>query len=210
MAPRDFHGLTGRRSGGSIRGAVRILRRSSNRLLCSQENLKKIGGAFHDFQTANLMLPRDMLAADGTPLHSLRVAILPHLGEEELFKQFKLHEPWDSEHNKKLIPKIPTAYETGGGKRRRARPSTTSFGGKTALFGPESPSSRIPGSTPDGTSGTGLVFEAGQPGAILDQGRRRCRLMRKAAPQKLGGMFDGEFNVLPGGSLGFARQEECE
>ena len=79
-------------------------------ILSAQENPQKIGGAFHDFQTANLLLPRDLLAADGKPLHSWRVAILPHLGEEELFKQFKLHEPWDSEHNKKLIPKIPSVY----------------------------------------------------------------------------------------------------
>jgi hypothetical protein len=50
-------------------------------ILRSQKNLKKIGGAFHDFQTANLVLPRDLLAADGKPLHSWRVAILPHLGE---------------------------------------------------------------------------------------------------------------------------------
>ena len=38
------------------------------------------------------------------------MVILPYLGEEDLYKQFKLNEPWDSVHNKKLIPKMPRIY----------------------------------------------------------------------------------------------------
>ena len=34
---------------------------------------------------------------------SWRVAILPYIEQDDLYKQFKLDEPWDSEHNKKLI-----------------------------------------------------------------------------------------------------------
>ena len=40
--------------------------------------------------------------------------LLPKLGQEELYKEFHLDEPWDSEHNKKLIPRMPTAYRTPG------------------------------------------------------------------------------------------------
>ena len=36
--------------------------------------------------------------------------ILPFLEEGELFNQFKLDEPWDSENNKKLIEKMPRVY----------------------------------------------------------------------------------------------------
>ena len=36
--------------------------------------------------------------------------ILPFIGEKELFRQFHLDEPWDSEHNKALIAKMPDIY----------------------------------------------------------------------------------------------------
>lgn len=161
-------------------------------ILRSQENLKKIGGAFHDFQTANLMLPRDLLTADGKPLHSWRVAILPHLGEEELFKQFKLHEPWDSAHNKKLIPKIPTVYAPVRVKAKEGETFYQVFSGAPALFGPKS-FTKIPGSVPDGTSRTGMVFEAGRP--VVWTKPADLPFDEETPLPKLGGMFDGEFNV---------------
>src|SRR5262249_47427119 len=40
-------------------------------------------------------------------LLSWRVQILPYIEQEELYKKFRLNEPWDSEHNKKLIKLIP-------------------------------------------------------------------------------------------------------
>ena len=40
---------------------------------------------------------------DGKPLLSWRVLILPYVEQNELYKQFHLDEPWDSEHNKPLI-----------------------------------------------------------------------------------------------------------
>ncbi len=35
---------------------------------------------------------------------------MPFIGQEELFKEFKLDEPWDSPHNKKLIAKMPPIF----------------------------------------------------------------------------------------------------
>ena len=48
--------------------------------------------------------------AEGKPLLSWRVHILPELGEGELYKQFHLDEPWDSEHNKTLISQMPAVF----------------------------------------------------------------------------------------------------
>jgi len=48
--------------------------------------------------------------ANGQALLSWRVAILPALGEEELYKQFHLNEAWDSEHNKTLLDKMPKVF----------------------------------------------------------------------------------------------------
>lgn len=41
---------------------------------------------------------------------SWRVRILPYLEEQELYEEFHLDEPWDSEHNRALIPRMPDAY----------------------------------------------------------------------------------------------------
>ena len=46
----------------------------------------------------------------GKPLLSWRVQLLPYLGEEKLYKEFHLDEPWDSEHNKKLIARMPDVF----------------------------------------------------------------------------------------------------
>nr|MBA3481953.1 DUF1559 domain-containing protein [Pirellulales bacterium] len=48
--------------------------------------------------------------ADGKPLLSWRVLILPYMDQGELWKQFRLDEPWDSEHNRKLIERMPDIY----------------------------------------------------------------------------------------------------
>jgi hypothetical protein len=49
---------------------------------------------------------------DGRPLLSWRVALLPYLGEDALYKEFHLDEPWDSLHNKRLIKRIPKAFHS--------------------------------------------------------------------------------------------------
>jgi prepilin-type processing-associated H-X9-DG protein len=49
--------------------------------------------------------------ADGKPLLSWRVLILPYLGQESLFHQFHLNEPWDSPHNRSLSAQIPNVYK---------------------------------------------------------------------------------------------------
>ena len=46
----------------------------------------------------------------GKPLLSWRVHILPYLEAGHLYEQFHLDEPWDSEHNRQLIAKMPTSY----------------------------------------------------------------------------------------------------
>jgi len=77
-------------------------------------NLKFIGLAMHHYADENKFLPTHAIySKDGkTPLLSWRVAILPYLEEVKLYNEFKLDEPWDSEHNKKLIPRMPKSYDS--------------------------------------------------------------------------------------------------
>lgn len=46
---------------------------------------------------------------------SWRVALLPFLGYRNLYDQFHHNEPWDSPHNRKLIPMMPKIYESSPG-----------------------------------------------------------------------------------------------
>jgi hypothetical protein len=76
--------------------------------------LKALHGALERYHKENGHYPPPAITAkDGTPLLSWRVALLPYLGEEALFKEFRLDEPWDSLHNKKLIARLPQVLRGG-------------------------------------------------------------------------------------------------
>jgi hypothetical protein len=45
---------------------------------------------------------------------SWRVHILPYLGHNDLYNEFHLDEPWNSEHNRTLIRRMPTVYRAPG------------------------------------------------------------------------------------------------
>jgi hypothetical protein len=65
----------------------------------------------HRFYEKNKCLPRSAIYDEaGRPLLSWRVALLPYMGEQALYNEFHLDEPWDSEHNSTLIPKMPKFY----------------------------------------------------------------------------------------------------
>jgi hypothetical protein len=49
---------------------------------------------------------------------SWQVHLLPYLGEEELFRKFRLDEPWYSEHNLEWIDSMPAIYGRGAAKGR--------------------------------------------------------------------------------------------
>src|SRR5262245_56693586 len=74
-------------------------------------NLKQIGVAMHTYHDKHRSFPAAAIyGKDGKALLSWRVALLPYLGLEALYKEFKLDEPWDSAHNKRLLEKMPAVY----------------------------------------------------------------------------------------------------
>ena len=78
----------------------------------SLEQLKAIALAVANYETVFGSFPNDITAADGTPLLSWRVRLLPLLNSEglDLYEQFHLDEPWDSPHNLTLLPLIPDEF----------------------------------------------------------------------------------------------------
>lgn len=73
----------------------------------SFNNLKQLMIALHNYHETYGTFPHDIRSKDNKPLLSWRVAILPYIDQTDLYRRFKLDEPWDSEHNKKLIPLLP-------------------------------------------------------------------------------------------------------
>jgi Protein of unknown function (DUF1559) len=101
---------------------------------------------------------------DGQPLYSWRVLLLPYLEEGPLYKEFHLDEPWDSEHNIRLLERMPVLYAPPGHKKSLVPPHHTVLhvfvGPGTAFEGPGG----IPMKDfPDNTSNTILIVEAGEP-----------------------------------------------
>jgi type II secretory pathway pseudopilin PulG len=77
----------------------------------SMNNMKQLMLSLLNYHDAKKMLPANAIySADGKPLLSWRVAILPYLDQEALYKEFHLDEPWDSPNNKPLIAKIPAVF----------------------------------------------------------------------------------------------------
>jgi len=73
--------------------------------------LGDLAKAMHHYHEKHGRLPpAAVYSKDGVPLLSWRVLLLPYLGQEELFRQFKLDEAWDSPHNLRLLPQMPWAF----------------------------------------------------------------------------------------------------
>lgn len=179
----------------------------------SQENLQKIAVAFHKFHNDYNRLPFAYeMDKNKKPTLSWRVSILPYLGEEGLFNKFKLEEPWDSDHNTKLLTKMPKIFAPVTGDRKEDpvtyyQAFVTTGGKNCSVFG-LSPKTDIGHSVitlstitnSDGTSRTILVVEAGEPVAWTKPSDLEFN-DDKELP-KLGGLFgDGLFAAMCDGKV---------
>jgi hypothetical protein len=136
-------------------------------------------------------LPTNVVDKKGKLLLSWRVQILPELDEEKLYKQFKLDEPWDSEHNKKLIDQMPAVFAP---VRVRADKGLTFYQALSGAKGWLQPGKGVPfpASFPDGTSNTFLVAEAAKP--VVWTRPDDLEYDGTTVP-KFGGLFDGRFHA---------------
>src|SRR5262249_40393880 len=97
---------------GLLIPAVQKVREAAARTQ-SMNNLKQIGLAMHSYHDVSGSLPPAYVPSkDGKPQLTWRGLILPYIDQNALYKEFKLDEPWDSEHNKKLIAKMPVVYRS--------------------------------------------------------------------------------------------------
>jgi Protein of unknown function (DUF1559) len=171
----------------------------------SFENLKELGLACHAYHDVNRELPpAAIMSKDGKALLSWRVLLLPFVNEGKLFREFKLDEPWDSPHNKKLLARMPAVYAPPGGKTKE--PNSTFyqvFVGKDTVF--EGPRGCRYQDITDGTSNTLLMVEAGQ--AVPWTKPADLPYDAKKPLPALGGIFpDGFHFSLADGSVHFCKK----
>ncbi len=135
----------------------------------AMNNLKQLGLAMHYYHDANGRLPAvASFDKKNKPLLSWRVHLLPYLEHDQLYKEFHLDEPWDSEHNKKLIAKMPKVFANPANPRLAAEGKTTYVAPvhSTAIFTGDLQGSRIT-DIADGTSITVLLVDVDDADAVV-------------------------------------------
>ena len=128
-----------------------------------KDHLKHIGMALYLYHEDYGSFPPAYIAdKNGRPMHSWRVLILPYLGQQQIYDEYRFDEPWDGPHNFKLADRIINEFNCRGNNRGIALPATpmTSY---VAVVGQDT---AWPGETPaklvdfaDGTDHTLLVVE---------------------------------------------------
>jgi prepilin-type processing-associated H-X9-DG protein len=146
-----------------VAGAVRSARHAAKTASCNC-HLKQLGIALQNYHDTYKCYPPAYIAdANGKPMHSWRVLILPFMCEKECYDKYRFDEPWNGPHNREL------ANEFGSHIYRcpaaDGYPSETSY---VAVVGPETgwpaPNcSSVPDFT-DGTSDTIAMVEVANSG----------------------------------------------
>jgi hypothetical protein len=145
---------------------------------------------------------------DGKALLSWRVHLLPFLGEEKLYREFRLDEAWDGAHNRKLLARMPAAYRPESEKLAAGHRTTfLAPAGNVTMF-PPGRGVRVAEVT-DGTSQTALLVDAADDRAVewtrpddlkVDE---KDASLPKALSTRYGGQYlvglaDGGARFLPG------------
>ena len=120
--------------------AVQAARQAARKAV-SMNNLKQIGLAMLTWHNSYAAFPAAYsINQDDKKLLSWRVHLLPFVEQAALYRQFRLDEPWDSEHNKKLIPLMPAVFRS---PLSASAPGTTTYrtimlpGGAGAMSSPK-------------------------------------------------------------------------
>lgn len=132
-----------------------------------KNHLKQLALAMHNYHDVNKHFPPAAIRdAQGRPLLSWRVMLLPYLDQNDLYQQFHLDEPWDSEHNKSLIAKMPDVYAPSSAQlREQGKTTYLAPVGKQTIFGSKE---GVPiRDITDGTSNTILIVDADAGQAVV-------------------------------------------
>jgi hypothetical protein len=130
----------------------------------SRNNLKQMAIAFHNYHDAHKAFPMSQGSPSNQKLNegeypcSWRVTILPFIEQQQLFEQYNFKEPWDGEHNLKLLDKMPETYRRPGDPAESTVTGYVGFAGENTILSVSKPT-RMRDAI-DGTSNTVMLVEA--------------------------------------------------
>ncbi len=148
--------------------AVQAAREAARRN-ASMNNMKQIVVALQNHRDVTRKFPAHAsYDENGKPLLSWRVHILPGLGLDQLYRQFRLDEPWDSDHNRQLIPKMPNVYFDPSSRLQLQDGKTHYLGIKGKGFMFEGTDRAVSlAAIRDGTSNTAMVLQVNDQRAAI-------------------------------------------
>lgn len=122
--------------------AIQAARESARTLAC-KNNLREISLAIMRYHSEKGELPPSYIPdADGQPMHSWRVLILPYLEDpkaQNVYQEYDFSEPWNGPHNRLLADRMPEVFRCPSAPTEdgQSRNSLTSYmvvtGGKAAF-----------------------------------------------------------------------------
>lgn len=186
---------------GLLLPAVQQAREAARRTQAVNQ-LRQIALAHHNYHDVYGHFPTDILDADGQPLLSWRVAILPFMEQQALYEQFHLDEPWNSEHNLPLLKQMPESYQSAN-VPSESRTVFLRFTGMGTPFEKTKPKFV---DCLDGTSNTIMAVEANadlasewsRPGDIPFQNDQPVSAVGQLRPGGFNAVFcDGAAHFLP-------------
>jgi hypothetical protein len=131
----------------------------------------QIALAMLDHESAKGYYPVGRTDAQGMPLLSWRVYLLPYLGYTNLYNRFNRLEPWDSPTNLPLLAEMPDVFRSAADSARTTSTRIVTFFNNGATFRayPFAPNADVRGMTEasirDGVANTIMFFEAGAEAA---------------------------------------------
>lgn len=136
---------------------VRLARRSAISMN-SEARLNQLAFALQNYHVDNGCFPPAFIAdANGTPMHSWRVLILPYMEQQALYKAYDFSEPWNGPNNSKLANQMPVLFWTPSENASTTYTNIVVITGPGTAF-PGSRSTRYADFT-DGTANTILLTE---------------------------------------------------
>ena len=181
-------------------------------------NIRQIGLAMHNYESAYQRFPpASSNTSKGVPFqvnhppikhkhpHSWRIAILPFIEQNELYRKYKFDEPWDSPHNSKVTAKMPDVFRHPSQSRDSRNSCYYLVVGDKTMFPPDGRKISF-AQISDGTSNTIMVVESKRD--VHWAKPEDIAYDPKTLANQLGGFTPGEFSVaIADGSIRTLRNE---
>jgi hypothetical protein len=129
-------------------------------------NMKQFTLALQNYHDVNKHFPVAPAGNGKNSGLSWRVYTLPFLDESALYSEFHLDEPWDSDHNRTLIAKMPQVFQDPACNSPDGKTSYLAVIGPGTAFGDASRESTLQ-NLKNGSSHTPLLVEADADQAVI-------------------------------------------